>query len=278
MGFDPVSNIFVSPLLFDPSTIVGRSAPLSNGAGPVAVGVTNGSATQLTAVGVPGTVPAGYPAGNNDEIRTAILNLNLTNSSGFAVTAGSAITTGTNMGVASTGEVESTGCNSIASSTPIANCPGSSDFPANSFFDVFADVSIPGLGTFSNSTALVVQNSAIAALPPVAIYTHGQSSSVSLIADGNFGNGLITQGDQLGTFVLTGHGQQYNKAAVSEQLFGMQLEAAVNSDSALNTEEQNFIDGQIVADDIAPEPSSFVLLFSGAACLLGLRRLRQSHN
>ena len=80
-----------------------------------------------------------------------------------------------------------------------------------------------------------------------------------------------------GTFVLTGHGQQYNKAAVSEQLFGQQLENAVNSDSALNTEEQNFIDGQIAADD-TPEPSTFLLLFSGAAGLLGLRRLRQLHS
>ena len=127
-GYDPTSNIFVSPLLFDSNTVVGRSAPISNGAGPVTVGVTNGGGTQLNGVGVPGTVPSGFPGGNNDEIRTAILNLNLTNSSGFAVTAGSAITTGPNVGVNSTGEVESTGCNSIATSTPIANCPG--DFPA----------------------------------------------------------------------------------------------------------------------------------------------------
>jgi len=268
-GYDSTSGTLVSPLLFDANTVIGLSTPYTDGSRPanLTVGVTQNGVTAVTETGAnaPTALPTGYPTGN-DAISTAILNAALTGG-GVTVNIGAAAAGTPVAGAANLGEVESQSCNSTTT-------PGCNDFPAQSFFDVFVDVSLPGLGTFSNTAPLVVSSTlpTPGTLPPHVVYTHGQSSSVGIFADTN--EGPFVTGDQLGTFVLTGHGVAYNKTAVSEELFGGQLTDDVNADSALTPEEKTFIDNQIIADD-GPEPSTVILLFSGAAGLLGWRRLRR---
>jgi hypothetical protein len=276
-GYDPTSGLFISPLMYDSNTIIGLSAAYTDGAAPASLqvgttGVVNG--TNVTAVTETGANtpahPAGFPTGN-DAISTTILNVQLSGG-GFEVNMGSSYpASGLAPGSPNLGEVESQNCNPGA-----APC---NDFPAKSFFDVFADITVPGFGSFSNTSPLVVQSTlpAPGSLPPKVLYTHGQSSSVGIFADTNEGPGnSILQGDQLGTFVLTGHGVQFQNTQPDDALFGEDLEAEIAADSQLNSEEDTFLYGQIQADDsVTPEPSTFVLLFSGVAGLLGMRRLRR---
>jgi hypothetical protein len=143
-GFDPTSGLFISPVLFDANTIIGRSAPLSEGTAADNNGVITGVAQTVGGVTVapvmvkdPSSVPAGFERNSNDEVHTAVLNLDLT-AGPFSVTAGASAPAGSfAAGKLNPGEVESLGCASIATGTPC------NDFPANSFFDVFAEGQYP---------------------------------------------------------------------------------------------------------------------------------------
>jgi hypothetical protein len=274
-GYDPTSGLFISPLLYDSNTIIGTSTAYTDGSRPASltVGATASGPPAVTAVtetntNAPTAVPAGYPTGQ-DAISTAILNTSLA-ANGFQVNIGASYPSGGNAaGMVDLGEVQASNCSN--------NVPaGCNDFPAQSFFDVFADISVPGLGDFSNPSnqPLVVSSTlpAGSSLPPKVLYVHGQSGSVSIVGDTNNPN---FAGDTLGTFVLTGHGASYQNTPSDDELFGDELEADVNADSSLNTEEKSFLDAEIDSYDL-PEPSTLVLLFSGAAGLLGWRRFRLS--
>jgi hypothetical protein len=280
-GYDPTSGLFISPLMYDPNTIIGLSPTYTDGSAPASLtvgttGTLNG--TSVTAVtetpaNTP-TSPAGFPSGN-DAITTAILSLNLEQGggSGASVVAGSSYpSTGGAAGSPNLGEVESQNCSPAG-----APC---NDFPAQSFFDIFADITIPGLGAYSNTSPFVLQSTlpAPGSLPPTVLYTFtAQSSTVPLYADANEGPGnIIQQGDQIGTVALLGHGVAFQDTNQGAALFGADLEAEIAADNQFNTEEDNFLDAQINADDIVtPEPSTFLLLFSGAAGLFGWRKLRR---
>lgn len=251
-GYDPVSHIYVSPILYDPSTTIGRSAPFPNPGGPVS-GVNIGTGPgSLTGQSTPGALPPGFSqTAGNDTILTALLNMSLSGG-GITVTAN---TTGGAPGGNSLGEVQ-------ANQSTV-------DFPATSFFDVFVDISLPGgLGTFSNSTPLLVENTDLMSLPPMVIYTHmGSLGSVPLVGD----NGGPFAGDTIGTILLSGHGVGYNNNQSSEQSFEGQIEADAAADN-LTPEELNFIDNYINSED-APEPATWVMLAGGLALVIARRRI-----
>ena len=82
------------------------------------------------------------------------------------------------------------------------------DFPAQSFFDVFVDVDIPGwresfpgATNLYNTLPLVIQNTNLTSFPPQVVYIHGMSTAVPI----RFGSGPYA-GQIFGLLTLAGHG------------------------------------------------------------------------
>ena len=279
-GYNSATHLFVSPLLYDSTTIIGLSTPYQDGSAtyPLQIGVTGVTSgvnvTQVNEAAAP-TQPSGFPApGTNDEISTAILNVSL-QGGGFAVNIGAAAAGTAAGGSQNVGEVESTTCNS----SPGLNGCANNDFPAQSFFDVFADVTVPGAGTFHNSSPLVVQSTLPvgSSLPPKVLYTHGQSTTVNLVADTTAGDWIA--GETVGTFMLTGHGVSYQDTPAGMAAFGQAFDAAIQADTGsggFTPAEQQFLESAVNAQTGAPEPSTFVLLLSSAAVLAGFRKARRA--
>ncbi len=205
-GYDASKNIFTSPLLYDPTTTIDRSATTTVGSAAYNAGLTVGSPSNGTVS--PSSItayPTGFtPVAGEDTVFTQIHSFNLSGS-GFSVTAGAAALPGT---PASVGEVTSN-----ATGSNIGN--PANDFPAKSFFDIFVDVTVPlppslggGTATLDNpsNAPLIVENPAITTLPPVVIYTHGNSSAVVLQFLGG-----PDAGDTLGLITLAGHGAGYGQ-------------------------------------------------------------------
>lgn len=188
------SNL-TSPLLSDSMTIIGHSAAHLDGSTADKGG---------TAVGTAGTIildasfskrPAGFegPAGRR-EIHTEVRRLVLTGG-GVTVRAGTAAP-GRPI---SPGEVEAQG--------------GGSDFPADSFFNLFVDVDIPLCGGFPGGTVyniapLIVVHTPITKLPPKVVYTHDNSSAVPVY--------LKPSGTVFGWLVLAGHGADFSAAVPAD--------------------------------------------------------------
>jgi hypothetical protein len=202
-GWDSTTKRLTSPLLFDPSTTIGRSSPLTNGSSADTTGVQ---------VGLPGStivassnltlIPPMFNGPNGTrEVHTEIRSLNLA-ASGAAVRAGTAAT-----GIPkSFGEVQSLSGNS---GDPYW------DFPAKSFFDIFVDVDIPAGGSFpgatvSNSVPLIVQQNNLTAFPPKVIYVHGNSTAVPVLFTTDVPSIGAHAGDTFGILLLAGHGIGYN--------------------------------------------------------------------
>jgi hypothetical protein len=204
------TNIFTSPLLYDTNTQIDRSAtttvgsPTYNGGLPVGTAATSSvTPAALAAYGY----PAGYtPTAGEDTVFTQINSFDLSGTPfgapGFDVLAGSA----------APGQPHSIGeVTSNATGAGIGN--PANDFPAKSFFDIFVDVTVPGLGSpLTNSTPLVVENPAITSFPPIVVYTHGNSSAVQMmLSAGNvFGE---PAGTIFGVMTLAGHGAGYSDSA-----------------------------------------------------------------
>jgi len=204
--FNSATSELTSPLLYDPSTQIDRSATTTVGSAAYNAGLTvgNGGANGTVSASSISVLPTGYtPTAGEDTVFTQIHTFDLSNGGGTSVTAGAAAAGQP----ASVGEVVSN-----ATGANIGN--PANDFPATSFFDIFVDVNVPGLGSpLTNSTPLVIQNPAITSFPPVVIYTHGNSSAVPLMltAGNNFGPG--TAGDIFGVITLAGHGAGYSDSA-----------------------------------------------------------------
>jgi hypothetical protein len=193
-GYNPATNIFTSPILFDPSTLINRSSTTTVGSSLYFGGLPVGAPSNGTvSAGSISLIPNGYvPPAGEDTVFTRIQSLDMTGS-GFSVRAGSAAP-----GIpSSVGEVTSN-----ATDGGVGN--PANDFPARSFFDVFVDIDVPGVGTLTNPSPLVVENPGITTFPPVVIYTHGNSSAVPLIFTGG-----SFAGDTLGLLTLAGHGVSY---------------------------------------------------------------------
>ncbi|MCH8066637.1 MAG: hypothetical protein IIC90_12560, partial [Chloroflexi bacterium] len=184
-----------SPLMSDPVTKIGHSAAHLDGSAADTGGTAVGTAGTVISDASFSLVPAGFegPAGRR-EVHTEIRTLNL-KAGPVAVRAGTAAP-GRPI---SPGEVEAQG--------------GGSDFPADSFFNVFVDVDIPPCGGFAggtvfNTSPLLIVHTPITKLPPKVIYKHDNSSAVPVY--------LKPSGALFGWLVLAGHGAGFDAATPSD--------------------------------------------------------------
>jgi hypothetical protein len=99
------------------------------------------------------------------------------------------------------------------------------DFPAKSFFDVFAAVDLPPGGaipaafTVTNTQPLLIQNQNLTTFPPTVIYVHGNSSAVPCAFTADVPAINAHAGDIFGILLLAGHGINYRSDTASQQQF-----------------------------------------------------------
>ena len=196
-GYNGATHVLTSPVLYDPNTIVGRSAPLQAGSAGDLNGVPVGTAGVIVSNPMMVVQPGGLEPAGTREVHTMIYSMNMTDGNGSAVRAGTNATV-LPPGSICAGEVESwSGATGLAVN----------DFPAQSFFDVFVDVDIPAGGSFPGATnmfntmPLVVQNTNLTSFPPQVVYIHGMSTAVPI----RIGSGPFA-GQIFGLLTLAGHG------------------------------------------------------------------------
>jgi hypothetical protein len=200
---------FTSPILFDPTTTIGRSDPLSAGSADDTAGVLAGNLAPHLLQDGQFTVRPSFAEGPDGtrEVHTFIESIHLMGG-GFEVKAGNQAP----LRPLSAGEVESLSGNS---GDPAR------DFPANSFFDVFVEVDVPALGGFPkvqlvNVDPLLVQSESITSFPPTVLYIHGNSSAVPLYFYADIPGVGIHRGDLFGQLTVAGHGVGFTEADVPE--------------------------------------------------------------
>ncbi len=208
-------GIFTSPTLFDFGTQIGRSDPFTVSSPEKYVGALAGQAPGRTYVRDPDLVlhptwPG--PATNGRVIHTFLKSVNMTDQLtthlGFSVRAGMAAT---NRPVC-VGQVEA-GPNG--------------GFPANSFFNVYAEVHIPGGGSMPsldlvNVEPLLVQKTNLISFPPHLVYQHENSEAVPVYFNTNTvifnpiggTNIYVSRGELFGQLQLAGHGVSFSSVEV----------------------------------------------------------------
>lgn len=235
-GYDSTTHRLSSPLLFDPSTTISRSDPIVAGTPAYLAGAAN-----LT------VFPTGFaaPTPPTRVVDTQITSVNLTTGVGGAANPHVYVGMSPNLTLASTyGEVISQSSSGLPAN----------DFPAQSFFDVFVDVQLPGLGVggapvdLINATPLLVMNTNLSAFPPTVVYTHGNSTAVALTFTADDPAIGAVKGDTFGLLTLAGHGVGYGDNPTDIQNFnnavgGMQ-EAPVPPD------DQNWGPGLMAAPEM----------------------------
>lgn len=191
-GWNPSTSRFWSPTLYDPGTEIGRSDPFLSGSAADTGGAPVGRAGTVVSDGSFSLVPPGFqPQAGTREVHTELRALAL-------MGGGVNVRAGTN----ASGQPLSVGSvNSLSSSGLPAN-----DFPAQGFFDIFMELDVPGLGTLSNSTPLIVLNTNLTSFPPRVVYVHGNSLAVPFMFEAD--NPLVGAhaGDIFGLLLLAGHG------------------------------------------------------------------------
>ena len=200
---------FTSPILFDPTTTIGRSDPLSSGSAADTAGVPAGEMTSRLLQDNQFPVRPSFAEGPDGtrEVHTFIESIHLTGS-GFEVRAGNQAP----LRPLSAGEVESLSGNS---GDP------TQDFPANSFFDVFVQVEVPGPAgppniELVNVDPLLVESESITSFPPKVLYVHGNSSAVPLYFYTDIPVLGVHRGDLFGQLTLAGHGVGFRESDVAE--------------------------------------------------------------
>ncbi|MEZ4770904.1 MAG: hypothetical protein R2844_21115 [Caldilineales bacterium] len=202
-GYNATTFVLTSPTMYDPTTIIGRSAPHLHGSPPDVNGTPVGTAGVVIADSDFVVEPAGFqgPDGTR-EVHTRIADFNLAAFGGLVtVRAGDAAP----VRPTSPGEVQSL---SGASGDP------NLDFPAESFFDVFVEVDLPPLGSFPggtlfNNEPLLVINDELPDFPPRVVYIHGQTPVVPVLFLQDDPGGAWLAGDLFGWLSLAGHGMNY---------------------------------------------------------------------
>lgn len=208
--YDPGTKILTSPLLFDPATVIGVSAPHTDRSaadkGGTKVGLladVNGDTTadtpNIIKDGDFRMVPFGFqgPPGTR-EVHTEIRALDLA-AGAVHVRAG----TKAPDQPLSPGEVESQDDDG----------PASQDFPADSFFNVFVEVDLPAIALFPGATLynpgpLLVVHEDLTMFPPKVVYRHGNTTAVLLRVKGT---------DAIfGYLVLAGHGADFDLGDIAE--------------------------------------------------------------
>lgn len=212
-GYNVGTGILTSPVLSDPTTIIGRSAPHLDGSPPDVNGTPVGSAGVIVADANFTIVPPGFqgPPGTR-EVHTRIADFNIAGLGGLVMVRAGASAPGRPDSV---GEVESL---SDASGDP------NLDFPAQSFFDVFVEVDLPPLGgfpggTLRNDIPLLVMNNNLQRFPPHVIYIHGQTAAVPVVFLADDPGNAWLAGDLFGWLSLAGHGMNFADTPADRQEF-----------------------------------------------------------
>jgi hypothetical protein len=210
-GYDGLSRL-QSPNLFDPHTVIGRSAVHTDGDATDSGGTSVGTASTLISDSTFSLLPPGFegPPGTR-EVHTEVRSLNMT-SWQCAGVPGVAVRAGTHAPgrPISPGEVESQNTGT--------------DFPAESFFDVFAEIDLPAAagfpgGTLYNPVPLLVENINLTSFPPRVVYRHANSNAVPVrFRDSN--PGFWNAGDLFGWVVLAGHAPGFD-CGDTEELEGI---------------------------------------------------------
>ena len=220
-AYNTTTHVLQSPWLYENGTVIGRSAALAEGSpgdnGGVPVGSANTMIKDAGMVVPPGFTPA---APGSKEVHTEIRHLNMVTNGGGPIA-----------------RVRAGVCyNSVACTTPpppnrisrgevISNnaTPGGSpDFPARSYFNVFAQIDVPACGSFPGATVfngkpLLVATPSINSFPPSgAVYMHDSSSAVGVKFVSN-GPGW-KKNERLGCVILAGHGiiPTFSRKAIGE--------------------------------------------------------------
>lgn len=225
--YNPTTHVLQSPWLYENGTVIGRSAPLKEGSpgdnGGVPVGSANTMVRDAGMVVPPGFTPI---APGTKEVHTEIRHLNM-------VTNGAGPIARVRAGVCYNGVACSTPPppNRISRGEVASNnaTPGASpDFPARSYFNVFAQIDIPACpgstfpgATVFNGKPLLVATPSISSFPPSgAVYMHDSSSAVGVkfLAGGHVGNTKWNKNERLGCVILAGHGiiPTFTRRAIGE--------------------------------------------------------------
>jgi hypothetical protein len=231
-GFRLYKNgVFTSPTLFDFQTKIGRSDSFVAGSPLEYAGVLAGRAPGRTYVRESQIlVHPSWPGPETGarEIHTFLKSMQMTDQLtthfGFSVRAGMLAPTRP----VSAGQVE--------------GGSAASDFPANSFFNVYVIVDIPGSGILPpiqlvNVDPLLVQQTNISYFPPHVVYQHENSSAVpvyfntnTVIHDPNTGADIFCpRGTLFGQLVLAGHGISFSSVEVESFQNEFENESATNT-------------------------------------------------
>src|SRR5262249_26042199 len=147
----------LSPTLYDPTPLIGRSSVVAHGSNQDTGGTPVGSPGTIVSDGSFAIQPPGFSAtaAGTPQIHTEIGRMNMVGGLGNAV----AVRAGTMAPdqPVSPGEIVA-----VHSSAGL--------FPGNSFFNVYVEVTAPILGTLYNSDPLMVENDNIACFPPTVVY------------------------------------------------------------------------------------------------------------
>ncbi|GBF80270.1 PEP-CTERM sorting domain-containing protein [Aphanothece sacrum] len=210
-----------SPILFDSNTVIGRSNPHIDGDAADTGGAIVGTAKRIISDSDFSIMPLEFKLPAAREVHTNVESLLLTGGGGFNVRVGSKAP---NRPI-SPGEVQSN-----ATGDDIGNT--NFDFPAKSFFNVFAEVDIPGLGTLFNTKALFLRgDDNLMNFPPKVVYLHESSDPVRVY----FKSCLpvirrCTPGQAFGSLTLAGHGIGFNQDDFAEFDFRLTKSARIPVD------------------------------------------------
>jgi hypothetical protein len=223
-AYNPTTHVLESPTLYEPTTVIGRSAPIKEGSpgdnGGVPVGSANTMVRDAGMVVPPSLTPI---APHSNEVHTEIRHLNM-------VTFGGGPMARVRAGVC----YNSTTCsptsppppNRISRGEVVSNhAPAGAppDFPARSYFNVFAQIDIPACGGFPGATVynkapLLVHTPSIASFPPSGVvYMHDSSSAIAVFM--SHGAKWEKGKRRLGCVILAGHGiiPTFHRAATLDE-------------------------------------------------------------
>lgn len=216
-AYNTTTHVLQSPILYEPHTVIGRSARLKDGGPGDASGVSTGLAGVTIKDGVPPPGFAKVPGQN--EVHTELHKLNMATYGGGPMARVRAGVCYSSTACSSAPPANRVSMGEVISNNPT---PGASpDFPARSYFDVFAQIDVPACGSFPggtvfNSKPLFVQAPSISSFPPSGVvYLHDTSSVVGVkflpgtAPGGHHGGKGGDHGekhDRLGCIILAGHG------------------------------------------------------------------------
>jgi hypothetical protein len=257
-GYSPASGVLTSPMLFQYPTWIGTSVSHirntnSPGYFPATVGDSTASPNppaatianyaQFALIPPPfSTAPSGPAGVGVDETFTEIEDLDMIGISSGSTGLSNSVCTDPRMPpeppvgmvVVAAGPLAIPGLPQNLRSIGIVQqiTPGggaASDFPAQSFYDMFVEVTlptVPGNGSINfpmseavlyndASDPLIVQNLSISNLPPTVAYTHSAQSTAVPIKFLTSNPPYWTAGDVLGYLTLAGHGVFSNATTVT---------------------------------------------------------------